>query len=809
VREARAAGTLSHPNIVAVYDFGQEGDTAYIVMEFIRGRTLEAILAESVPHPPEEWSLAILGDVARGLDYAHAHGVFHRDVKPANIMVEEDGGVKIADFGIAKVAWTNTMTLTTTGVVVGSPHYMAPEQLQGEEADARSDIFAFGCVLYELLSGKRAFAGPSVASVIAAILEREPAPLLMAPPLERVIRKCLVKDPDERFQNARDLKYNLALAMEQKPAATVGARSRPWLWIVAGLATAVALAIGAVHFLSGTPPALLTTFTVLPEEKTALAGQVAVSPDGRRIVFTARDSAGNRQLWLRALDSVETRRLPGTEGVQFPAWSPDGRWIGFCDPYQLKKIDVASGQVFTVADAGRMVRGLVWAPDGTIFVGTQGGPIRRVPAAGGEPEPLTVLDRSLGEVEHEYPWLLPGGKRLLFFVHSSQPGTQGIWVASLPKLTDRKRLLADDSVAAYAGGYLLFVRGGALMAQPFDPERAKLSGAPESVESKIGYAPASGDAAFGVSSSGVLAWSPVHSVASKARLTWFDRSGVRLGDVGPAKSYNSVALSPDGKRIVASNLDTNTTFPFLTLLILDLARGTTTDLGRQGASCLYPVWSPDASQIAYGAMRGGVPELFVQSSSGAGEEQGILENGRPKAPTDWSLDGRFLLYRESSDIGRRSLWTLAMKGDRKPERLLPADFSSSNGQFSPDGRWVAYAATESPVQQVYVQSFPPGRGKWQISTDGGGQPRWRHDGKELFYVDPLGKMMSVETKPGATSGPGPPKPLFTFRGSKNPWGTFRYDVTGDGRKFIILTPFEETSFDPLHIVLNWTAGLKK
>jgi Tol biopolymer transport system component len=344
------------------------------------------------------------------------------------------------------------------------------------------------------------------------------------------------------------------------------------------------------------------------------------------------------------------------------------------------------------------------------------------------------------------------------------------------------------------------------MAQPFDPERAELSGTPEAVTSKIGYSPTSGYGTFSVSSSGVLAWSPVFSALSKARLTWFDRSGVRLGDVGPAKSYNSVALSPDGKRIAASNMDTNTPYP---LLILDLARGTTTDLGRQGASCLYPVWSPDASQIAYGAMRGGVPELFVQSSSGAGEEQGILENGRPKAPTDWSLDGRFLLYRESSDIGRRSLWTLAMKGDRKPERLLPADFSSSNGQFSPDGRWVAYAATESPVQQVYVQSFPPGRGKWQISTDGGGQPRWRHDGKELFYVDPLGKMMSVETKPGATSGPGPPKPLFTFRGSKNPWGTFRYDVTGDGRKFIILTPFEETSFDPLHIVLNWTAGLKK
>ncbi|MEK7751274.1 MAG: protein kinase, partial [Acidobacteriota bacterium] len=327
-------------------------------------------------------------------------------------------GIKLLDFGLAKQAGppkesdaTLTAALTGKGQIVGTLQYMAPEQLQGREADARSDIFAFGCVLYEMLSGKRAFDGSSAASVIAAILEREPAPLALAPPLERVIRKCLAKDPDERFQTARDLKYNLALAMEQKLGVTVSGKPRPWPWIIAGLAMVVALAIAAVHFLSGPPPGPLTHFAVFPEEKTAITGHLAVSPDGRRIVFGARDSAGNSQLWLRALDSVEMRRLPGTEGGIYLGWSPDGRWVGFFDPYKLKKIDVASGQVFTVAEAWASGRGLAWAPDGTILFGAMGAPIHRVPAAGGVPEPLTVLDRSRGEVEHAYPWLLPGGKR--------------------------------------------------------------------------------------------------------------------------------------------------------------------------------------------------------------------------------------------------------------------------------------------------------------------------------------------------------------------------------------------------------------
>jgi hypothetical protein len=511
-------------------------------------------------------------------------------------------------------------------------------------------------------------------------------------------------------------------------------------------------------------------------------------------------------LWLRALDSTETRRLPGTAGAISPGWSTDGRSDAFQASNKLSRIEVATDQVFNIADTGGLARGSCWAPDGTIIFGVFGAPIRRVPATGGVPQAVTTLDRSHGEAGHSFPWVLPGGKRFLFLVQSSQPDTRGIWLASIAQPSDRKRILDDDSAAAYAGGYLLFVRNGALMAQPFDPDRAVLGGTAEAVAPKIGYAPATGGGAFGVSPSGVLAWSPVYASTSKARLTWFDRSGARLEDVGPTKNYVSVALSPDGRRIAASNLDASATWP---LLILDPTRASTTEIGRQDASYLHPVWSPNSSRIASVALRGGRTELSVHNSSGAGVEQSILENGRLKVPTGWSRDGRLLLYSETAETGRTSLWTVGLNGVPKPERLMPADFESVLGQFSPDGQWVAYTATESPMAQVYVQSFPLGRGKWQISSDGGSQPRWCCDGKELFYIDPLGKMMSVEMKPGTAFEPGQPKALFAFRGSSNPYSSFRYDVTADGKKFLILTPVEDTSFDLLHVVINWTAGLRK
>ena len=790
--EARAVAALNHPHVCTLYDVGPN----YLVMELVEGVPLKGPV-------PVEKAVEYAGQILDALDAAHRKGITHRDLKPANILVTKQG-IKLLDFGIAKQAGpgkesgaTPLDALTGEGQIVGTLRYMAPEQLEGREADARSDFFAFGCVLYELLTGKQAFEGSPAARANAGTLEGVP------PSLDRIIRTCLAIDPDHRFQTAVDLKRALQWSVSPGAGADpVPKRPRRWPWIVAGLAVA-ALAIAAVHFLPGPPRALLTTFTVFPEEKTSITGQIAVSPDGRRIAFVARDSEGNSHLCLRALDSAETRPLPGTEGAYFPVWSPDGQWIAFSDPYKLKKIDVETGHVLFVADAARMVRGLAWALDGSLFFGTQGGPIRWVPAAGGLPEPLTVLDRSRMELEHEYPWLLPGGKRLLFFVNSTQAETAGIWTASLTKPTDRKRLLADVSAAAYAGGYLLFVRAGALMAQHFDPERSELGGAPEALVPKIGYT-RSGDEPFGVSKNGVLAWSPVHTAVSKARLTWFDRSGVRLGDTGPVGSYNSVSLSPDGKRIAASDIDTNATFA---LVILDPHRETANYL-RRGAAAMNPVWSPDSSRIAYGALRG-VPELFVQSSSGAGGPQCILENGRPKAATGWSPDGRILLYQELAETGTKTLWTLTMDGGGKVQPFLPADVGSGNGQFSPDGRWVAYSATETPVAQVYVQSFPPGRGKWQVSTDGGDQPRWRRDCKELFYVAPPGKMMSVEVQSRDAFEAGPPRLLFTFRGSNNPYGTFHYDVTADGQKFLILKPVEETSPDPLHIVLNWTTGLTK
>jgi len=829
-REAKLLASLSHPNIAAIYGLEKTDGSPFLVMELAEGATLAQRIAKG-PLAIDE-ALEVCRQIAEGLECAHEQGIIHRDLKPANVKVTPNGKVKILDFGLAKAFQSETATpdasksptiteqMTRAGVILGTAAYMSPEQARGKPVDARTDVWAFGCVLYELLTGRCVFGSETVTDILGAVVHKEPdwtaLPPATPPPIRRLLARCLTKDARQRLHDIADARLEIdeamsgtgvgAPAVEAVPGPTP-ARSRPWPWIIAAtVATAVALAIAAVHFMSGPPQALLTTFTVFPEEKTALNGHVAVSPDGRRVVFGALDSAGDSQLWLRALDSVEIHRLPGTEGGGHPVWSPDGRWVGFFDhnKTKLEKIDIASGQVFLVADLGTFINGLDWTPDGTILFG--GGPIRRVNAAGGVPEPLTVLDRSHGEVEHDQPRLLPGGKRFLFAVKSSQPGTRGIWVASLANPADRKRLLADNSSAAYAGGYLLFVHNGALMAQPFDPERAKLSGTPEAVAQKIGQRPDMAGASFDVSSSGVLAWSPVYSAISKATLTWFDRSGARLRDVGPAKNYVSVSLSHDGKWIAASTLDLNTKNP---LSIIDLARGKQSDISRQDAYYAYPVWSPDASRFAFGVLRGSAIELFIQSLNGAGDPQSILENGKNKVPLDWSGDGRFLLYEELSETGRWSLWTEAMTGDRKAGRLLPDDFDSRFGQFSPDSRWIAYAAAELPVRQVWVQSFPLGRDKWQISTDGGDQPRWRGDGKELFYIDPLGKMMSVEIKPGAAFDPQPPKLLFPFPGSNPPYSSFRYDVTADGLKFIILTPFEETSNDPLHIVLNWTAALKK
>jgi Tol biopolymer transport system component len=802
-REARAVAALNHPHICHLYDVGPD----YLVMEFVEGASLRGPLpvAKAV-----EYGCQILD----ALDAAHKIDITHRDLKPGNIVVTRQG-IKLLDFGLAKQGAgsketdaTVTSALTSQGQIVGTLQYMSPEQLHGKEADARSDLFSFGCVLYEMLTGERAFDGATAASVIAAILEREPEKLDTTPPLERVIRTCLAKDPEQRFQTALDLKRNLLWALEESPPKRPA--RRVWLAGVAAAVCAIAGVFGIAYFRQKPADAKLVEFTVNPPENGMLGGYVAVSPDGRGVAYIALDPSGKTMLWVRTVDSAVARPLPGTEEAWFPFWSPDSRWIAFFSfgsltRSQLKKVDAAGGQVFVVTNSG-IGRSGAWSPDGTIYYSSAGGAIRRVSAAGGKSEPVTRLDTALGEIDHTLARLLPDGDHILYLVHSYRPEIQGVWITSARNPGERRRLLPDNTLAEYSAGYLLFIREGVLVAQPFDMRRLELSGEALPVTRQVGFGPSSGNGCYSSSVSGTLVWCADYPVTSPARFTWFDRSGKQLGSVGPPGNYTNVSLSPDGKLIAASSLDGTTGF---SSIIFDPLRGTATPVTSAHAMNTVTVWSPDGLRVAYGSIRGaGNVELYEQSARGETSDHALLRNSHNKNPLGWSRDGHLLLYTELDDSGETGIWTLPMDGSQKPAQYLSGDANMKTGQLSPDGRWMAYDAPAASSRQVFVQSFPPGKGKWQVSAEGGTQPRWRRDGRELFYVDPRGRMMSVEIKPGESPDPAGAKVLFEFLGANVMFAIYRYDVAADGQKFLILTPSGFKRSDPLYVVLNWTAGLK-
>ena len=803
-REAHAVAALNHPHICQIYDLGPD----YLVMEFVDGAPLRGPL-------PIGKAIDYGCQILDALDAAHKKGITHRDLKPSNILVTRQG-IKLLDFGLAKQGVgsketdaTVTSALTGQGQIVGTLQYMSPEQLHGKDADARSDLFAFGCVLYEMLTGKRAFDGATAASVIAAILEREPAKLDAPPTLERVILTCLAKDPEQRFQTAIDLKRSLLWALEEPPQARPA--RRVWLAGAATVVCAAAVAFGAGYFRHKPPDAKLVEFTVQPPENNVFAGYLAVSPDGRRIAYAALDPSGRTVLWVRSLDSAVARALPGTEEAWFPFWSADSRWIGFftlgsVSRSQLKKVDIAGGNVFAVADSS-IGRSAAWSPEGTIYYSTAGAAIRRVSAAGGKSEAVTTLDTAHGEIEHTLPRLMPDGDHILYLVRSHRPEIRGVWITSIRNPRERRRLLPDNTLAEYSAGYLLFVREGVLLAQPFDTDRLALSGEPLPVTREVGFGPSSGNGCYSSTASGVLVWCADYPVTSPARFTWFDRSGKQLGSVGPPGNFTNVSLSPDGKLIAASSLEGTTGF---SSIIFDPLRGTSTPVASTNAANSITVWSPDGLHVAYGSIRGGGNvELYQQSTRGEASDHVLFQNNHNKNPLGWSLDGRLLLYTELDDSGETGIWTLPLDGSQKPTQYLPGDADVKAGQLSPDGHWMAYVAGGASTRQVFVQSFPPGNGKWQVSAQGGTQPRWRRDGRELYYVDPRSRMMSVEIKPGASPEPGAAKVLFEFLGANVMFGLYRYDVAADGQKFLILTPSDFRRSDPLHVVLNWTAGLKR
>ncbi len=819
-REARAVSSLSHPHICALYDVGQQDGIDYLVMEYIEGESLADRLAKG-PLPVDH-ALRYAIQVADALDKAHRARLVHRDLKPANIMLTKSGA-KLLDFGLAKLRGsdseavfteqsdlpTERVRLTREGTIVGTLQYMAPEQLEAGAVDARTDIFAFGAVLYEMITGRKAFSGKSQASLIAAILASEPLPVStvqpMAPPtLDRVVKTCLAKDPDERWQTAHDLMLELKWIAEAGSEAgtpvVVRGRNRERLaWIVAGaLLCLVAVLLFIVANFRRAPTEVSATRFVIPASEKQGLLDPSISPDGRRLVYSA-STEGKRQLWIRQLDSVTPQALPGTDKTSYPAfWSPDGRYIAFFADGKLKKMQLSGGPAQPLTDVPNP-RGGSWNREGVIIFAPDGtSPLYRVSATGGERTQLTTLDESRQEISHRWPLFLPDGHHFLYLARSPQRENTALYVGSLDSKETKRVLSANSSVAYAPQGYLLFAREGTLMAQPFDVDKLGVTGEEFSVAEHIRYMSQSALAWFSVSENGVLVYSTGNSAT---QLTWFDRSGTQLGTVGLQADYLSLRLSPDEKRVAVARTDPPAVAADLWLI--ELARGVASKLTSEPSMDDFPVWSPDGSQIAFSSTREGAMNLYRKLSSGAGKEEGLLKSNQAEHAQDWSPDGRFILYRTYGVKTKSDIWVLPMFGDRKPYPFLDREFDEPFARFSPDGRWVAYTSDETGTSEVYVREFQGSGRSWRVSINGGSLPRWRRDGKELFYFSGE-KLMAVDVKAGGSSfEPGVPKLLFEKNGTRN------YDVSGDGQRFLVAVPVEESSSEPITVVLNWTADLKR
>ena len=838
-QEACAAGALNHPNILSIYDVGTHDGSPYVVSELLEGQTLRERLNGSVL--PSRKAIDYARQIAHGLAAAHEKGILHRDLKPENLFLTKDERVKILDFGLAKLtgaadaqAQTEIPTRridTDPGVVMGTVGYMSPEQLQGKAVDHRSDIFSFGAIFYEMLSNRRAFHGGSAAETMSAILKEDPPDLSetnknVAPALERVVHHCLEKNREARFHSASDLAFALealsgATSISGQTATAIAPLwERPqrrerlvWIGVTAllGFALLAALPFVIAHFRS--TPAIenhATRFFVFPPEKSTLVGGGQhISPDGLRLVYVANSADGKRLLWTRPLDSLTAQPLPGTEDAANPFWSPDGRFVGFfAAGSKLKKIEFAGGPAQTLTDVQGSGGG-TWNHDGVIvFARSFGDRLYRVPATGGSSSPVTSLDESRKETAHLWPYFLPDGRHFLYLARGVQKENTGIYVGALDS-NERKLLVNADSSAVYAPpGFLLFLRERTLMAQAFDANKLQVTGEAFPIAEQVGFNAVTGRAFFSASETGVLSF--LSSNAPNTQLAWFDRGGKQLAAIGTPAADTGLRLSPDEKRLAVSRLDLQA--GSADIWLIDLARNNPSRFTFDPANEGSPTWSPDGSHIIFASNRGGMANMYQRLSNGTGNDELLLKLSEPSGPHDWSPDGRFILFGVLSPKTGSDLWLLPLFGDQKPAPFIQTEFSETQGRFSPDGRWIAYASNESGPFQVYVQSFPTSGGKWQVSTGGGAQPQWRRDGKELFYLAPDRKLMAAEVNgAGPTFVAGVLKPLFEahvnsiFPGAGN--ATY-YAVTGDGQRFLVNTLVGDSTPVPLTIVLNWTAGLK-
>ena len=820
-REARAVSSLNHPNICTLYDIGEQDGNGFLVLEYIEGETLASRLKKG---PLEvDAALRYAVEIAGALDRAHRHGVVHRDLKPGNIMLTKSGS-KLLDFGLSKVrevaktrnvGLTASLTrdLTNPGTILGTFEYMSPEQLEAKEVDARSDIFSFGAVLHETLTGRKAFEGSSQASLIASILTAQPPPVssvqsLSPPALDHVVRTCLAKDPDERWQSAGDLMRELKWITEAEStaarAATESLRGGLLPWLVAAATTLAAATVSWLHFRERPPePQRSIRFTIPTEAR--LPSQVQISPDGTKVAFVGQNADGKFMLWVRPLDKADARTLPGTEGAELPFWSPDSRQIAFYDPYDhLKRIDAAGGQPQIIGESYAGTGG-DWSQDGTIlFARSLTSGIYRISAAGGAPVQVTRTGASQ-RVIHAFPTFLPDDRHFLYLetidpLGPRRSSPESIFVGSLDS-TETKSIVATNFNAAFsakAPGHLLFVRDDALMAQEMDPTSFQLRGEAVRIEDALSLDVPHRTADFSVSKNGILA---VNTAVNQHELVWLDRAGNRLSAGIPATKYGHPTLSPDGREALFSGPDPKTMTQ--KLWNLDVERGEVSLFDNDGD---VSVFFPDGNAALFACKIDDKPVFCRKARGGAGRAELFWDSGGTKSPMDFSPDGRFLSYIDTAR--HRELWILPLTGERHPYRFYPGDHVERHGIFSPDGKWIAYTCNETGDYELYVQPFPATGTKFKVSVHGGAQPRWRGDGKELFYRTPDGKMMAVSIKTSGGFEAGAPHVLFPASTDPlYPSLAIPYAVSKDGQRFLVNMAKDESRASPITIITNWTAAL--
>jgi eukaryotic-like serine/threonine-protein kinase len=829
-REAKVLASLNHPNIATIHGFEDSGATHALVMELVEGPTL-ADRIRSGPIPISE-ALPIAKQMCDALEYAHERGIVHRDLKPANVKMTNDDAVKVLDFGLAKalegeassIDIANSPTIsqmaTQAGVLLGTAAYMSPEQAKGKVVDRRADIWAFGCVLYEMLTGQMVFRGESVTDTLAAVIGAEPdwSQLPASTPIgvRVLLQRCLQKDPKQRLRDIGDARISLEEVLSGGTDASLAGAAGIFapFWRRALLLSLGTLLLGAgivslaTWILKPSPPpqpVTRTAITLPPGQQ--LAGlesgpAVALSPDGTHLAYVAVQG-GTQQVYLRAMDSLEAKPVPGTEGAVDPFFSPDGQWLGFFAGGNLKKISVSGGTALTIGSATQP-GGASWGRQGMIaFAPSNVSPLEQVPDAGGTPQPLTRLDSRAAS--HRWPEFLPGGKAVLFAAGSAANWSDAqVAVQSLGE-GEWRILVKEGTQPRYASsGHLVYAQGGSLMAVPFDPQRLTATGAAVPAVEHVLQFSLSGAAQYSFSASGSLIYVPGGGQGVQSQLVWVSRDGSQKPLAAPARAYSYPRLSPDGRRI-AVTIEEQEAYIWL----YDLSRDMLARLTFQGSLNLTGGWTPDGKRIAFLSNEEGSGNIFWQLADGSGGPERLNTGEYVQVPASWSPDGRLLAFVEVNPATGRDIWVLRL-GDRKPQPFLRTPFNETAPRFSPDGRWLAYVSDESGSNEIYVQPYPGPSGKWQISTEGGTEPVWNRNGRELFYRSG-DRMMAVDIAAQASFVAGKPKVLFEGPYQPTPTTAPNYDVSHDGRRFLMLKLSEQAQAAPtqINVVLNWFEELKR